>query len=664
MSSKSFTFNKYLLTGQLEVNEFGAWYLKNLFWDKLCIQEQDTKLCAGWEFSLNDVRHVPHEKKWQSLELVVKESGESLSLRCPQLSSDNRFQVDYCLRLHAFGLEQWLEIHNHHSHKLKIDNMNFTQFRFNRDFLYGLQVHRSFNETPEVLTEMEYGLEDPVLCLETLSGHGFALVNMAPGHSRRMTTGVYTSVGYANHRSPFQTMIPPGEVFCSDKAVALPFKDIGEAREKIYQFLQSKVRKGRKLLLKPTYCSWEPFGRDIDEEKMIAQIDRASELGFETFIIDDGWQDHAGDWKVDPGRFPRGLSPLVSRLKEKKMNLGLWISLTTLSAKSQAFQRFKDCLLVNEEGHARMTQVFEGDMAMACLNSSYSEHIFKCLEALICEHELTYLKIDLPTVYDVYNRPALQCFAKNHEHEAGRDYMLNTYRVVGRIMKRLKKSHPKVILDLTFELWGAWQIMDPALIDYADVCWLSNIRDHDKSAYGPFQARALAQRHARIMPPGHCVVGNLRLNGPKPLESLASSFISFPMLLGDLQSIPKESKGLLQRAIQNYKKLSREIDLSASFYELRDMESNSKIAREYNGYLLWDHQNKKGLLAVFRNLSDSTRGSLSNPLTQLGLKNDEQLLLEPWLEDSGKAVSAHSSAPSLSFDLSAKNDVQLYTVSQ
>jgi alpha-galactosidase len=81
----------------------------------------------------------------------------------------------------------------------------------------------------------------------------------------------------------------------------------------------------------------------ICEAFMIAEIDRASELGVEVIQLDDGWQKGrtintiqeggiwsgfwaaAPDyWTPDPERFPRGLEPVMAHARRRGVGVGLW----------------------------------------------------------------------------------------------------------------------------------------------------------------------------------------------------------------------------------------------------------------------------------------------------------------------------------------------------
>ena len=64
----------------------------------------------------------------------------------------------------------------------------------------------------------------------------------------------------------------------------------------------------------------------------LALAEKASKLGVERFVIDDGWfgqrkDDHAGlgDWYVNKEKFPHGLKPVIDRVHALGMDFGIWV---------------------------------------------------------------------------------------------------------------------------------------------------------------------------------------------------------------------------------------------------------------------------------------------------------------------------------------------------
>lgn len=80
--------------------------------------------------------------------------------------------------------------------------------------------------------------------------------------------------------------------------------------------------------------SWNVYGEDIDEAKILATADAIvqsgmREAGWEYVMLDDGWQKTRGsrflyELDYDPHKFPRGIKFLADDVHEKGMKLGIY----------------------------------------------------------------------------------------------------------------------------------------------------------------------------------------------------------------------------------------------------------------------------------------------------------------------------------------------------
>ncbi len=80
-----------------------------------------------------------------------------------------------------------------------------------------------------------------------------------------------------------------------------------------------------------TLNTWEAVYFDHRLPKLLELADVAAEIGVERYVLDDGWFRHRrddtaglGDWFVDEGVWPDGLSPLADHVIDRGMEFGLW----------------------------------------------------------------------------------------------------------------------------------------------------------------------------------------------------------------------------------------------------------------------------------------------------------------------------------------------------
>lgn len=108
----------------------------------------------------------------------------------------------------------------------------------------------------------------------------------------------------------------------------------------------------------PLYSSWYNFHQTPEQKQLTEELKTASELGFRTFILDDGWQirgsgtkDYllSGDWKVASDKFP-DFRKFVDDVHSFGMKFMLWFAVPFVGFETKAYARFKDKLLFEQKG--------------------------------------------------------------------------------------------------------------------------------------------------------------------------------------------------------------------------------------------------------------------------------------------------------------------------
>lgn len=103
---------------------------------------------------------------------------------------------------------------------------------------------------------------------------------------------------------------------------------------------------------KPLFSSWYIYEVHIDPDDLERNCVLAKEIGFDTVILDDGWQtsqttcgyQNNGDWEVCEAKIP-DLKGHVKRVQDLGMKYMVWFSVPFVGTESKAYERFKDMLL-------------------------------------------------------------------------------------------------------------------------------------------------------------------------------------------------------------------------------------------------------------------------------------------------------------------------------
>jgi alpha-galactosidase len=198
----------------------------------------------------------------------------------------------------------------------------------------------------------------PVLSLFSASGRNamtFAFSEVI--HASTLTAGyVEEKAGIRCSIELFQEPVVPFNTFTGILRIdARPITwfraidDVGAWWEEMGQYKPASIPVQALL---PVYSTWYSFHQELSEGDLEEQTRLAEDCGFETLIIDDGWQTDdvsrgyafCGDWEIDPGKFPNFISH-VNRVHKLGLKYLLWVSLPFIGIHANAYPRLKDKVL-------------------------------------------------------------------------------------------------------------------------------------------------------------------------------------------------------------------------------------------------------------------------------------------------------------------------------
>jgi alpha-galactosidase len=219
------------------------------------------------------------------------------------------------------------------------------------------------------------------------------------------------------------------------------------------------------------YNSWEATEMNVNEAGQIALAEKASALGVDRFVMDDGWfgqrkTDHAGlgDWYVNPQKFPHGLKPLIDKVHSLGMDFGLWVEPEMVNPDSDLYRQHPDWVL-NFPGRPRSEQ--RNQLVLNLARSDVHDYVLGFLDKLLSENDIAFLKWD-------YNRnwsePGWDQLLPDEQKKVYVAFVQNVYG----ILAELKKRHPKVEIE---SCSGGGGRVDLGILKYADEVWPSDNTD-------------------------------------------------------------------------------------------------------------------------------------------------------------------------------------------
>ncbi len=248
---------------------------------------------------------------------------------------------------------------------------------------------------------------------------------------------------------------------------------MGQASRILHRFeRQSILPGGESARLRPVlYNSWEATEFNVSEASQLALAEKASKLGVERFVIDDGWfgqrkTDHAGlgDWYVNKEKFPHGLKPVIDGVHALGMDFGIWVEPEMVNPDSDLYRKHPDWAM-NFPGRPRTEA--RNQLLLNLAREDVKEYVFHWLDQLVTDNDIAFLKWD-------YNRnwsePGWDAVPPEDQKKIYVAYVHNLYD----ILERLRAKHPKLEIE---SCSGGGGRVDLGILRYTEEVWPSDNTD-------------------------------------------------------------------------------------------------------------------------------------------------------------------------------------------
>ena len=503
-------------------------------------------------------------------------------------------------------VQKWIALTNRGAAPLTLSHLSFESSSIAPGPTEVLQASGFYAGQPREIFFTGRVDDTAVLERNSLTGEGYIAMNGAPGYTKRtelVQWGDGVELMYDTDLFPFERSLQPGETFTSAKSSVAFFADgkwFADPRWVVPSYTsQVLMKKGARYQPPWIYNTWEPFERGITRGITMDLIAAAGRMGLDVFTIDDGWQADYGDNAINRQLFPNGLEEIQAAVEQKGMRLGLWVPLAAISTKTAVARDHPEWLCIDRNGKPKFTGTMEGSDAVMCLATPYREVAAKRISELIGRYHLAYVKVDLTTVFNAYGESP-GCYARGHDHHTWAESLERIYEGIKYVTDNVYSGHPKVLLDLTFELWGQKHIIDYGLLAAGDLDWLSNVEDRRPGSAGPRQARTLLYLRSLAIPCETMLIGNLQAEMASIEERLVTAMGAGPLFLGDLRKLTPEQQDWYGEKIRWFKALRKDVPLSDGFFPLGNWQQPA--AATWDGFARLSRQGE-GMVALFKNES-------------------------------------------------------------
>jgi alpha-galactosidase len=217
---------------------------------------------------------------------------------------------------------------------------------------------------------------------------------------------------------------------------------------------------------------WEAVYFDHDEARLLDLAERAAAVGVERYVLDDGWfgsrrddRSGLGDWTVSPDVWPRGLHPLVDRVRGLGMQFGLWFEPEMVNPDSDLARAHPDWIMAARAEwpiESRHQQVLNLGIPAAY------EHVRGQILAVLAEYPIDYVKWD-------HNRDLIEA---GTQPDGGRPGVHAQTLAFYRLLDEIRSAHPALEIE-SCSSGGAR--VDLGVLERTDRVWVSdNIDPHDR----------------------------------------------------------------------------------------------------------------------------------------------------------------------------------------
>jgi len=326
------------------------------------------------------------------------------------------------------------------------------------------------------------------------------------------------------------------------------------------------------------FNTWEAVYFDHTAKTLNDLVDKASDLGIERFILDDGWfngrngeKAGLGDWYVDKNKYPQGLNPLINYVQTKGMEFGIWFEPEMVNSDSDLFRNHPDWVL-QVSGYKQPLGRYQYVIDLS--NNEAFNYIFERVDCILEEYEIGYVKWDM-------NRDLCQ-----PGNNCGIVSVHSQVKYFYRLLKLLNKKHPDIEFESCASGGGR---ADFEVLKYTNRIWTSDCND-------PLE-RHLIQKGFSYFLPQEIMGAHF---GPSPAHTtMRESSLQFRILTSMIGHLGFEQNVLtlsdnerkqLKEYIKLYKKY-RNLIHNGDFFRLDTDDTNLNaygvVSKDKNEAVLW-----------------------------------------------------------------------------
>ena len=543
---KIYTIGNGLISRSLEVGEEGVRTVSiiNGFTKREYVKSPQPEFCV----SIDDVRTSSYgmrvireansnvEKTVAGFQ-VAEVQSEGMSLNARLLLDDLEAIICYRCFPGVPGFEKHLRFINHSSHEIKLDSLIFDYFCIAPGEFCDCDFSRGHEDRPAPVCFANDGNEDMIRCHNPSLNEGWMLGSTAPGILKYIFVyphwgSIYS--GYSCGGAPFAKFLAPGETFETDSSLLSVYQG-GPTENSGFRQLVRCVLPPLNSTEGIMYCSWLPFLKNINAGLISSLMEKAAEMDFQYFVLDDGWFAPPGDHQVDREKFPNGLEEIAEKAAKCGLKFGLWFNIGTTYGQDEIHEEWLAKRADGKINHLGLN--YDKSQPVLCFATEHRNYVLEKLDELCKRYNLSYFKLDFSSVFSPYGFLPWGCHATDHPyHHSWNDSFIEMYRGMMKMRTELKKRHPNLIVDFSFEAFGT-DSPNIAALNYSELHHVSNFSANHTQFQSIDRVRRCFYRWLAKLPPERILNGLLTIQGERGAEYFLTSLAGAPLIAGDLTKL-------------------------------------------------------------------------------------------------------------------------------
>ena len=268
--------------------------------------------------------------------------------------------------------------------------------------------------------------------LNTGSVYGFNLI-YSGSHRTTIEMDAFGLIRIQQGISPqgFEKVLNPGESFLTPMAVlTYSHHGVNDISHHMHDFVNRHVvPKAWAYKPRPViFNNWEGTYMKFNEAKLKSLAKKASSLGIELFVLDDGWfgkrDDDAsslGDWNVYEKKLPHGIEGIASYVHKLGMKFGLWFEPEMVSPSSELYAAHPDWAITDGIHDPSLGR---NQLTLDLTRKEVRDYLYEAVAKHLRTGVIDFVKWDYNRTFSDLPRKGSFCH----------DYILGLYDLVGRLV--------------------------------------------------------------------------------------------------------------------------------------------------------------------------------------------------------------------------------------